>query len=266
MAKLDGNIRFTGSIENLSAYTMRGHDKIILRSKGGARKLHIKTKASFETTRKLNTEWQGVTQTAVDIRGELTALKPLADYNISGPVNALVKKIQNNDAEHPKGTRSILLSRHLDFFSSFQFNRQTLFDTVIREPIAVHIDRSTGLATARIPALHPAVNFFSHPKYGYYRMILVFVALSDYTWNETVEQYRPLLSELPVYDTIYTGWSPTISLQPATDFQFTRRNSILPGPDMMLIFGAGIQYGMPSADGSIQPVPYAGAARILKTV
>jgi hypothetical protein len=33
---------------------------------------------------------------------------------------------------------------------------------------------------------------------------------------------------------------------------------------MILLLGIGIQYGMPEADGSIQPAPHAGAARILK--
>ena len=54
------------------------------------------------------------------------------------------------------------------------------------------------------------------------------------------------------------------SLRPA--FITLRQMNFLPGPDMILVLGAGIQYGMPGADGSIQPVPYVGAARILKCV
>ena len=37
-------------------------------------------------------------------------------------------------------------------------------------------------------------------------------------------------------------------------------------PGMILVFGAGIRDGMPAPDGSIQPVPYSGSARILKSV
>ena len=43
MGTLHGNLSFTGSISNISAYTMRGHDKVILRTKGGASKKQIQT-------------------------------------------------------------------------------------------------------------------------------------------------------------------------------------------------------------------------------
>jgi hypothetical protein len=266
MAFLDGSIRFTGSLENLSAYIMRGQDKIIVRTKGGANKNQIATKASFETTRKLNAEWIGVTRAAKEIRKGLADIKLLADYNISGPINALVKKIQTADTDHPKGKRSILFSRHPDFFSGFQFNRQTIFDTVIRQPIAIQIERSTGFTAVTIPALHPAINFFSHPKYAYYRMIFAVTAISDQIWHDAAADYFPAVYELPGYASIYTDWLPANSIQPATDFQLIPNNAVVPHTDMMMIFAGGIQYGMPYVDGSIQPVPYAGTARILKTV
>src|ERR1700730_6004332 len=129
MGTLTGNFGFTGSLSNISAYTMRGHDKIVLRSKGGVSKSQIKTSPNFEATRQLNQEWKAVTGAATVIRNGLFALKPLADYNISGPLNALVKKIQTLDTVNPKGKRSILFSRQPDFIGSFSYNRQTLFDT-----------------------------------------------------------------------------------------------------------------------------------------
>jgi hypothetical protein len=106
MGSLQGTLSFTGSLSNISAYTMRGHDKIILRTKGGASKNKIQTSPSFQATRNLNSEWRIVTKTAKLIRDGLTALKPLADYNISGPLNALVKKIQSCDTQNPKGKRA----------------------------------------------------------------------------------------------------------------------------------------------------------------
>ncbi|HEX3009510.1 MAG TPA: hypothetical protein VHO90_18030 [Bacteroidales bacterium] len=35
MARLKGTVEFTGSLGNITAYTMRGSDKIILRARGG---------------------------------------------------------------------------------------------------------------------------------------------------------------------------------------------------------------------------------------
>jgi hypothetical protein len=266
MASLHGTLSFTGSLSNISAYTIRGRNKVFLRTKGGASKKTIQNSPAFEPTRNLNNEWKGVTKAAKEIRKGLPDLKLLADYNISGPLNALVKKIQTADTINPKGKRAILFSRQPDFISSFNYNRQTLFDTVIRQPMSIEINKLTGIADVTIPALQPAVNFFAHPLYAYYRILLSFGAVGDYIWNEAGSRYRSASLGLPKYKPVYTPWAGSNTLQPSASYQLAPDSAVLPGPEMILVFGAGIQYGMPVADGSIQPVPYAGAARILKSI
>lgn len=266
MATLHGNLSFTGSLSDFSAYTMRGHDKIIVRTKGGASKNSIKTSARFESTRNLNNEWKAVTMAAKDIRTGLNALRPLADYNISGPLNALVKKIQNLDTINLRGKRSILFSRQPDFISSFNYNKQNMFDSLIRQPLSINIDKSMSVADIQTPLLQPLVNFFPHPRYAYFRIVLSFAAISDYFFYETTGYYVPTSLALPNYKPIYSAWTPSNILQPSASYKLTPDNQFFPGPDITLVLGAGIQYGMPGADGSIQPVPYVGAARILKCV
>ncbi len=266
MGTLHGNLSFTGSISNISAYTMRGHDKVILRTKGGASKKHIQTLPAFESTRNLNNEWKVVVLAAGRIRRGLNGLKPLAGYNISGPLNALVKKIQVSDLVNPKGKRSILFSQQPDFISSFNYNKQNMFDTLIRQPLSINIDKSSGLADIEIPLLQPSVNFFPHPLYAYFRIVLSMTAISDYIFNETSSKYVAVRAPLPTYKPIFSEWAPSNIPQPSASFHYTPANEFLPGPDMILVLGAGIQYGMPGADGSIQPVPYVGSARILKCV
>ncbi len=80
MAFLKDGIQFTGSINKLSAYSMRGSDKIILRTEGGADRKQIQNSPAFAATRNLNNEWRAVTEAAMNIRNGLAALKPLADY------------------------------------------------------------------------------------------------------------------------------------------------------------------------------------------
>ncbi|HTB25597.1 MAG TPA: hypothetical protein VK711_09500 [Puia sp.] len=265
MGTLNNDLSFTGSVGNLSAYTMRGHDKVILRTKGGATKRQIQTLDIFESTRNLNNEWKVVVKAAGLIRRGLNGLKPLADYNISGPLNALVKKIQVLDSVNPKGKRSILFSRHPDFISSFNYNKQNTFDSLIRQPLSINIDKSTGAADIEIPLLQPLVNFFPHPRYAYFRIVLSITSISDYICSETSNHYWST-GVVPTYKPILSEWAPSNIPQPSTSFHYTPANTFLPGPGMILILGAGIQYGMPGADGSIQPVPYVGAARILKCV
>ncbi len=68
MAIQEGYSGFTGSMGVISAYRMRGYDKIIMRGKGGASKRKIKTSPDFETTRNLNSEWKAVTRASAEIR------------------------------------------------------------------------------------------------------------------------------------------------------------------------------------------------------
>jgi hypothetical protein len=266
MGTLNNDLSFTGSVGNLSAYTMRGHDKVILRTKGGATKRQIQTLDTFESTRNLNNEWKAVVKTAGLIYRGLNGLKPLAGYNVSGPLNALVKKIQVMDTVNPKGKRSILFSQHLDFISSFNYNKQNMFDSLIRQPLSVQIDKTTGTADIEIPPLQPNVNFFPHPRYAYFRIVLSMTSINDYIYHETINRYTTVGGGIPTYKPIFSEWAPSNNPQTSSNFHYTPANTLLPGPGMILILGAGIQYGMPGADGSIQPVPYVGAARILKCV
>jgi hypothetical protein len=258
---------FTGRLGPASVYKMRGHNKLVIRSRGGATKSRIKNHPNFEATRCLNREWKLVTEVAADIRSGLFSLKPLADFNVSGPLNALVKKIQTSDTINEKGKRSIMFSRYPDFLRSFQFNRQTLFDSIIRQQLEVNIDKTSAQAAVTVPLMQPAIHFFPNPRYAYYRMVISMVAVSNQAWNEESVSYKPLAALLPQYKSLYTDWVPASSSQPAATYQISPTiEKFSSGPDMILILGAGIQYGMPSPDGSIQPVPYAGAARILKCV
>jgi hypothetical protein len=264
MASLEKDFSFTGRLGKITAYRMRGHDKVIVRSRGGASKHQIQTAAAFARTRSLNQEWKGVTQVAEQIRSSLYALRPLADFNTSGPVNGLVKKIQSADETNPPGRRAILLSRYRDVLGSFSFNRKTFFDSVIRQPLPVSLDASSGTVVFELPALQPSMNFFPNSRYIYYRLILAAGAVSDHTVNGKTGEYEPVNARIPGYKAFYSDWVLLSLPQPAANQQIVPSNGVLPGPDMILSCGAGIQYGMPAADGSIQPVPYAGAARILK--
>ncbi|HXB28944.1 MAG TPA: hypothetical protein VNW49_03955 [Puia sp.] len=266
MGTLNNDLSFTGSVGNLSAYTMRGHDKVILRTKGGATKRQIQTLDTFESTRNLNNEWKVVVKAAGSIRRGLNGLKALADYNISGHLNALVKKIQVLDLVNPKGKRSILFSRQPDFISSFNYNKQNMFDSLIRQPLSINIDKSSGAADIEIPLLQPSVNFFPHPRYAYFRIVLSMTSVSDYIFDATNSYYGAVRLAIPDYKPIFSAWAPSNIPQAQASFHYTPANNYLPGPDMILILGAGIQYGMPGTDGSMQPVPYVGAARILKCV
>ena len=250
----------------IHTYKMRGIKKNVIRTHGGASKQQIKTSKNFAVTRSLNAEWKGVTDVASSLGMALSRLKPMADYNITGPLNALIKKIQVLDAENPKGKRSILLSRYPQFLGSFSLNRDKLLESVIRQPLFFQIDPSTGKTNITIPLLQPKINFFPDTRYAYFRLILDCGALSDRVFDDATNEYISVNKELPDFIPIHSAWFQTNIMLASANFHIEVNNNKLPAPGAMLFFSAGIQYGMPGPDGSIQPVPYAGTGRILQCV
>ena len=93
MAKQQSGLGFTGSLHNISTYKRRDMDTIIIRLKGGPSKRMIKSNPSFELKRRINKEFGGRSTASKWIMRILYPLKPLSDYNISGPLNSALKPV-----------------------------------------------------------------------------------------------------------------------------------------------------------------------------
>ena len=111
MGKIEQVVGFTGSVGNLTAYKMRGVDGIVVRQKGGVSKERIQNDLNFHRTRENNAEFGGRSAASRSIMNALFPLKPLADYNIAGPLNALLRPIQVADPIGARGQRSVELSK-----------------------------------------------------------------------------------------------------------------------------------------------------------
>src|SRR5690349_21717637 len=105
MARLVSPIELVGPVGNLSFYKRRDSDKIIIRTKGGASKEKIKTAEGFWRVRRNIGEFGGRSTTTKHIRRAIDPLRFIADYNIFGPLNNLLKPIQELDTTNDKGKR-----------------------------------------------------------------------------------------------------------------------------------------------------------------
>src|SRR5579862_1387448 len=129
MAQLESEFEFTGSLGNLSAYKMRGVDRIVIRTKGGASRDKILKSPEFELTRRNISEFSGCSTAGRWVRYALYSQRALADYNISGPLNALMKSMQLLDKVSEWGKRSILLSKNPTLLEGFSLNRYVTFES-----------------------------------------------------------------------------------------------------------------------------------------
>jgi hypothetical protein len=260
MAQLIGDILFTGSLQKLSAYKMRGSDKIILRKKGGPSREQIKNSPRFDLTRRNNVEFGGRATAAKKVKHILWPLQFLADYNFTGPLNALLKPIQAMDTTSGFGQRNILLSQNPRLLEGFTLNRRFLFDTIVRNPIAYTLSKDSLQATIDIPALMPNLNFVAPGNYQWYRFIGVMGIVPDLFYTaygyKPMEKYEEFFPEIHEED-----WLPVNSASaPVTiSLQGNKKPKTSSYSCMLAI---GIAFGT-MIEGRIEPVKYIGGAKIV---
>jgi len=261
MARINPDSSFNGSVGNLSFYKMRGVDQPIVRTKGGASKQKIKTHPNFETTRLINAEFGGRSTASKWIMRMMWPLKALADHNIAGPLNALMKPVQAMDTNSKYGERHIELSRFPSILEGFSLNRKTNFDSIVRSHVGCSLSRENLQARVDIPALIPAINLHTPKTHPWYAFTIAFGLIPDLYYSP--HQYAPINEYAGIAPVVaMTDWYPLLEGSPVTSLEI--KYPILPPDEQFsLIISIGIRFGMMRSATLIDQVPYVGAARVL---
>lgn len=264
MAKLNTPLTFTGALGDLSAYTMRGVDSIILRRKGGASKDKIKKSPAFALTRLNNAEFSGRARGSKYLMRALQFIKPLADYNIAGPLNAILKPVQEADHSSELGKRSVFLSRMPHVIDGFSLNQKTRLETVLRCSLQVKVNKETGHVSVNLPELIPGINLVI-PAYRQYFQILLSVGLvPDLILGDA--GYMPVVEGsdgyIPVLQT--TPWFPANGTVSPSQLEITLESPMI--EHATLVVALGICFGDLQPDGRMAQVRHAGHARIIAAV
>ena len=262
MAKLTGPITFTGSLGDFSAYKMRGTDKTVLRQKWGPSKEDIQTKPQYDITRRNNREFDARSKGASLVQHLLQPLAPMRDYNLAGPLNGFMSKILKLDTEGVFGRRSLLLSRQPRLLEGLSLNRRTPFEALLRSGVGYTLSRDTLSARVGIPALVPATNFFPADKHPLCRVVAVLGLVpdlfldpyGDYRPEEQFRQVFPVRAE--------TDWFPTRSGAAASSLELALPYT-LTGSAYSLLLAVGIGFGSLKDEGLVEPVKYAGSAKVV---
>ena len=265
MAKVNSSIAFTGTLNNLSFYTRSDVEGVFVRYKGGPTRKMIKTKKQFDITRRINAEFGGRATTTKHIMRALWPLKTLGDYNIAGPLNALLKPIQALDTKSEYGQRSVCLSENQKLLEGFNLNRKTPFDAIMRSPVAFTLSKDSLSASVTIPDLMPGLNFFAPPvTHPLFRFVISGGVIPDLFFTEN--GYKPAKG----YDgfhaaSVSTPWHPVVKGSPETTLQLDLKHEAmkLPGMAYSVLLAIGISFGTIGEGEKPVPVKYAGAAKVL---
>jgi hypothetical protein len=264
MARLSSEITFIGSLGNVSAYKMKGMDKIIVRMKGGASKEMIKSSPAFALPRRYMFEFGGRSTASKLIMRMLWPQKPLADYNIAGLLNGLMKPVQQFDDTSALGKRNIELSKCPWILNGFPLNRQTPFESIVRTSLNCSVSRESLSAHVEIPALLPGINFIPPKRYAMYSFIATLGVVPDLFYHEA--KYRP---SHPDYDNfvskrINSDWF-TVKKGSAANSLDLALNAIPPDNAFTLVLSIGIRFGSLVDGDIVEQEKNVGAAKILAT-
>jgi hypothetical protein len=263
MALLDSPITFTGSLGEITAYRLPGVNRIVLRKRSGVTAKLIRTSPNHDRTRRVNKEFGGRATASQWIMRMIRPLKVLADYNIAGPLNALLKPIQEMDTESVYGERHVCLSKRPSLLEGFSLNRSMTLDSVMRTNIASSLSREEGKAVIKIPSLLPGINLHLQDRVPSYCIAATLGVVPDLF--STATGYKPQEDfQVNMVPTVSrTKWfssqagSPDVLLEMSLGFSIPQHCS--------LILAAGIVPGTGAGD-SIQQLPWGGAAKIIRVV
>ncbi len=263
MAFLNNTMGIIGSFGNLSAYRMKGSDKIIVRTKGGASKKKIKKSPVFARTRENNSEFSGCAKMVKSIRSAIQPIGHLADFNFTPSLIALCKKIQLQDPskDHPRGERAIYLSQFKYLLDGFSLNKQNSFNTVIRHTLHPQLNRNNGSFTLLMPALIPHFNLCFFWPQPMYRLVFSIGLAGDLEFGTMGFANNLNLSMHTNYT--YTPWHLVSQAQNAQEINLQLKAFTALNIQESLIITAGIEMGTPISLTEIRHTQYCGTAKII---
>ncbi len=263
MAKLDGNMGFTGSLGNISAYKRKGSGGIILRTKGGPSGNKVKHDPAFENTRRNNAEFGGASSAAKAIRNAFFPVKHISGASL-GHINKLTRALANRDTQNPWGRRTVRFSENRPLLEGFNLNKLLSLSSILRQPPAGSINRSAGSASLVIPALVPGINFKLPAAYKLCHFIVMLAVIPDFEHiSPTAPYYRPVAPVTYPTEVFTTDWFAATEHLPEQQLYLQLKNFTGLPDGHSLVLALGIEFGLPVSSRLIETIPKNGVALIL---
>ena len=266
MAIIKGAIQMTGSIKGVSFYSVRGSDKVIMRTKGGASKNKIATSPKFEGLRKQQKEWSGCAKFGSLTRYAFGGLHRLADYNLTPVLNGIGKNLMKLDKASEVGKRNLKLSVYQQALEGFNFNRNYPFNSVLRVGVTCEINREVLKATVNVPRFNAANDIQNVQRLPYYRLIVVLGTVSDWYFSEVEEAYVPTELNLNGVCEVYTSpWYQTQGIleEQTITVQMSENEQALLTDEVSVLVSMGIEFGTVGFTGEPVEVKYAGCGKVI---
>lgn len=266
MTIVKGFMQLTGSIQGVSFYTLKGSDKVVMRTKGGATKKQIAKSPRFENTRKQNMEFGGCSKFGSKARRAFGGLQRIADYNLTPVLTGMGKNLMKLDTVSEIGRRNLRLSENKEMLEGFNFNRTYPFNTVVRISPLWELDRDTITATVTVPRIHTDIDLLNIQKLPFFRLMVAVGTMSDMAYNETKNEYKALVPDLHGASHTTTGeWQKTQSIIPEQILKVQLSDSLVAEltDDVSVLLSIAVEFGNIGMTDEPVEVKYAGCGKVL---
>jgi hypothetical protein len=258
------DITFTGKLGGLTAYKMKGTDKIVLRRTGGPSKDTVNNSAAFELNRMHRREFGASATLGKHIRFMLGSLRTVSNYNITARINALLTRLKEMDTAGELGKRALRLSSLPTLLQGLPLNKRTTFDTILFTGISWSLSRETRSAHIEISELVRNMNFYPPHEHPYFCITAVLGIVPDMLYNEDKGAYSPP----DWFDGMYTpvqvssDWYPAQHGAPPITLELNTDQ--IPADDSYsVMLSIGVRFGLLAEGNKIQLLDHMGGAKIL---
>ena len=266
MTIVKGFMQMTGSIQGVSFYTLKGSDKVIMRTKGGATRKRIAKGPEFENTRKQNMEFGGCSKFGAKARKAFGSLQRIADYNVNPVLNAMGNKLMKLDTVSEVGKRNLKLTENKDVLEGFNFNRNYPFNTVVRISPQWELDRNNLTATVTVPRINTDIDLLNIQKLPFFRLMVAIGTVSDLAYNEAKNEYKPLVPDLHGASNPTSGeWFKTQSIVPEQTLTVQLNDALVAEltNDVTVLLSMAVEFGNIGMTDEPVEVKYAGCGKVL---
>lgn len=268
MARVNGFLKITGSLQNVSFYTLKGGDTVYLRTKGGPTARRLKVGPEFEKVRKHQSEWAVCVKFSQSVCDCLRTVYKLGDFNVAPVWNGLGKNIVKLDANHEVGQRWLELSRCREVLEGYNLNRKFPFNSVFRASLRLELNKKRGVMTVKVPRINPVHDLYNVQSLPFFRLCFVIGYIADFEFNAAgfPDKYIPRLASIHAHSKeLITDWMSAADLIAARDFEIDMGYNI---DDEHLSFltvlgGVGIQFAKMGLGAQIESVKYASCSKIM---
>jgi hypothetical protein len=263
MAKLTGDLGFTGSLGNISAFKPRNAKSFVLRTKGGPTAKQVKYDPAFENTRRNNDEFGGASTAAKALRDGLYPVKNMSGGSV-GYINSFTRALANMDTVSTWGKRAVRFSETRQYLEGFNLNQNLLLSTILRQPVTGQLDRATGQANLQLPALVTGINFKVPGQYKLYRFKVLLTVIPDFEHSLPVEPYyQPVQPVTYPTECVSSDWYAAKENVDIQDFNLQLKNYTGLPDCHSLVLALAIEFGEPLSHRLVKTIEKTGAVQIL---